>query len=63
MRQIARGINTWSDLKNIFLAKGDFISDSRLYSLLETLEKMSFIEKTQSGYRIVDPVFEKILSE
>lgn len=63
LKQIARGINTWSALKNIFLAKGDFISDSRLYSLLETLEKMSFVEKTQSEYRIVDPVFEKILSE
>ncbi|ABQ47741.1 ATPase [Thermotoga petrophila RKU-1] len=63
LRQISRGINTWSALKNIFRAKGDFIGDSRLYSLLETLEKMSFIEKTQSGYRIVDPVFEKILSE
>ncbi|MDK2785659.1 MAG: uncharacterized protein PWQ80_338 [Thermotoga sp.] len=61
--QIARGINTWSALKNIFHAKGDFISDSRLYSLLETLEKMSFVKKTQNGYRIVDPVLEKILVE
>ncbi|PLV56064.1 ATP-binding protein [Thermotoga sp. SG1] len=63
LRQIAKGINTWSALKNIFHAKGDFISDSRLYSILETLEKMAFVEKTQNGYTIVDPVFKKILTE
>ncbi|MEJ5229640.1 MAG: hypothetical protein WHT65_06525 [Pseudothermotoga sp.] len=34
-----------------------------MYSLLETLEKMSLIEKTPEGYRIVDPVMEKVLKE
>lgn len=43
------------------LAKGEFVSDSNLYSLLKTLEKMSFIEKTTEGYKIIDPVLEKVL--
>mgnify|MGYP000885904771 FL=1 len=61
LQLVAQGVNTWTMLKNYFLAKGDMISDSRLSELLRTLEKMSLIEKTQSGYRILDPVFEKIL--
>ncbi|HQO06097.1 MAG TPA: ATP-binding protein, partial [Fervidobacterium sp.] len=61
LKLVAQGINTWTMLKNHFLAKGDMISDSRLFELLTTLEKMSLIEKTQSGYRILDPVFERIL--
>lgn len=54
-------MNSWSSLKNLFHAKGDFESDSNLYSLLKTLEKMSFIEKTTEGYKIIDPVLEKVL--
>lgn len=50
-------------MKNVSHANGDFVSGSRLYSLLETLEKMSFVQKTQSGCRTVDPELEKILSE
>lgn len=46
LKQLAQGVNSWFSLKNLFHAKGDFVSDSNLYSLLKTLEKMSFIEKT-----------------
>ena len=61
LQLIAQGINTWTMIKNHFIAKGDMISDSRLSDLLTTLEKMSLIEKMQNMYRIVDPVFERIL--
>lgn len=62
LKHIANGVKNWSGLKNLLIANGDFITDSRLYSLLDTLKKMSFIEKTQEGYKISDPVLEKILS-
>ncbi len=60
LKLVAQGINSWTMLKNYFLAKGDTINDSRLSELLKALEEISLIEKTQSGYRILDPVFEKI---
>jgi len=61
LKLIAQGINTWTMLRNHLFAKGDMISDSRLSSLLDNLEKMSIIEKTQDGYKLLDPVFEGIL--
>ncbi|WP_366932580.1 hypothetical protein [Thermotoga sp.] len=43
LKQIAKGIDTWSALKNILHAKGDFINDTLFTPLLKTLEKMSFV--------------------
>lgn len=63
LKQIANGMNSWIAIKNVLHGRGDFIVDSRLYSLLETLEKMSLIEKTPEGYKIVDPVMEKVLKD
>lgn len=62
LKYIAQGANNWSALKNVCYANRDFVADSRLYSLLGTLEKMSLIEKTAKGYKIVDPVLEKLLT-
>lgn len=62
LKYIAQGANSWSAVKNICYANRDFVADSRLYSLLGTLEKMSLIEKTAKGYKIVDPVLEKLLT-
>ena len=61
LRLISRGVNTWSSLKRRLSSKNSPISDSSLYILLKNLEKMSLVEKTRDGYRIVDPVMEKIL--
>ncbi|PLV59757.1 AAA family ATPase [Thermotoga sp. KOL6] len=63
LKQIAKGINTWSYLKSSFHAKGDRIGDSRLYSLLKTLERMSFVKKENGVYKIVDPILERILRD
>lgn len=63
LKSVAQGINTWSGLRNVLHARGDIIGDSRLYSLLEVLEKMSLIEKTPDGYKITDVVLGKMLKE
>jgi len=63
LKSIAIGINTWTGLKNVLHAKGDFVSNSRLFSVLETLQKLSLVEKFQDRYRITDQVLERILRE
>lgn len=63
LKAIANGANSWSSLKNILHAEGDFISDSRMYEALEKLQKMSLIEKTSDGYKISDKLLEKLLRE
>ena len=61
LRLISKGVNTWSSLKKRLSSKNSSISDSSLYILLKNLEKMSIVEKTKEGYKISDPVMEKIL--
>jgi len=61
LKLIASGVKKWSDIKRYFISKGDPISDSRLYSLILNLEKMSFVEKTRDGYEITDPVLSRTL--
>jgi len=64
LKYIATGINYWTGLKNLFIANGDNIGDSRLYEVLKTLQTTSWIEKSEDNkYKIVDPVLEKILKE
>lgn len=60
---IANDASIWSSLKNVLHAEGDFISDSRLYEALKTLQKMSLIESTPDGYKISDKLLEKLLRE
>jgi len=62
---ISNGINTWSGLKNAFFAKGDTISDSRLYEILKNLEKMTWIKQERTGekYEIIDNVLKEILKK
>lgn len=61
LKLVSLGINTWTGLKNYFYSSGDRISDSRLYELLQSLTKMTFIEKREGKYKIVDPVLEEVL--
>lgn len=63
LKAVANGASSWSSLKNVLHAEGDFISDSRLYEALETLRKMSLIEKTSDGYKISNKLLEKLLRE
>lgn len=59
LKYIANGANTWSKIKNVFAANSDEISDSRLYEILNNLEKMCWIGKEKgekSLYDIVDSV-------
>ncbi len=65
LKYISNGINTWSALKNTFFAKGDTISDSRLYETLKNLEKMTWIkqENNRGEYAIIDSVLQEILKK
>ncbi len=63
LKLIASGVKNWSDIKRYLSSKGDPISDSRLHSILLNLEKMSFIEKSEDGYMVSDPVLLKVLKK
>jgi len=60
LKLVSLGINTWTGLKNYFYSSGDKISDSRLYELLQSLMKMTFIEGKEK-YKIVDLALEEVL--
>ncbi len=59
LKYIANGANTWSKIKNMLIANDDVISDSRLYEILNNLEKMCWISKKKGEkilYNITDSV-------
>jgi AAA+ ATPase superfamily predicted ATPase len=64
LKYISNDINTWSALRNSFFAKGDTISDSRLYEALKNLEKMNWIKQgSDQKYEIIDDVLKEILKK
>ncbi len=64
LKYIASGADTWSKIKRMFIVNNDVISDSRLYDLLNNLEKMCWTSKEKGEktlYKITDPVVKKVL--
>lgn len=64
---IANGKNNWSTLKKAMHMSGDFISDTRLGALLNTLNGSGFVGFKYTGkkknYYIIDPIIELVLKK
>ncbi len=63
LNAISMGFNRWKKIKEFVENKDRPISNSRLASLLKTLEKMSWITQEDGVYKIIDPVVEKVIRE
>ncbi len=63
LKAIAMGFNRWEKIREFIEYKDRNIPNSRLATLLKTLEKMSWIKEDNKIYTIVDPVVEKIIKE
>ncbi|ASJ12275.1 AAA family ATPase [Thermococcus thioreducens] len=63
LRAVSIGLSRWSGIRDYVEAKSGPITNARLTNLLRNLEKMGWIKKENGGYRIIDPVVEKVLRE
>ncbi len=56
LRSIARGENSWSQLKYNFSKKGTHITDSQLQLYVKELSDYGFLEKEENKYFLSDPM-------
>ncbi|MEO2152518.1 MAG: ATP-binding protein [Thermococcus sp.] len=63
LKAIALGYSRWRDIKDYVTMKLGYINDSNFSALLENLVKSGYVEKTGAGYRIPDPVLERVFRE
>lgn len=63
LKAIANGIDSWAGIKDYVSFKYGKISDARFSSLLESLVKFGFVEKTERLYKIMDPVLLRAIKE
>ncbi len=64
LKYVANGADTWSKIKNTFIANGDALSDSRLFEILSNLEKMCWLSKEKgekTRYSITDSVVKHVI--
>ncbi len=63
LEAIASGLVSWSSIRSYTISKTGPISDKRFSDLLKNLIRYSIIEKTSSGYRIIDPLVRHSVQE
>ncbi|CAB49902.1 AAA family ATPase [Pyrococcus abyssi] len=67
LKAISLGFNRWKSIKEFVEARSGRIPNSRLASILENLQNMSWIrpvfEDNEKRYKILDPVVERIIKE
>ncbi len=63
LQSISKGHNSWSIMKNYLVQKKMNITNHQLTFYLQELQDYGFIEKTEKGYYIIDPIFLRAMKE
>lgn len=63
LQSISRGNNGWSEIKNYLAQKKLKSTSHQLTSYLQELQDYGFIEKTEKGYYLLDPLLLKAVRE
>lgn len=61
LKAVSLGNSSWSSIKEYVEFKAGRINDAKFSGLLKNLTKYGYIEKTDKGYSIPDPVAEEVL--
>lgn len=63
LRSIAKGMRSWTEIKDYLELKDGPITDSQFNRLLDRLVKFGFVEKTGADrkYSLVDPILDRML--